>query len=227
MRRLSFQQVCFFGAIFASIGLHFRAAEASDGLSVHHLAAAAPYARHIDGLSAVQKQKLRAYLDYEIREPCQNYRPPPEPFIRKGCDLALLVESKPTASAAPQKKPLRVAPDYKVTDYKINFDFDSYDIRPDEMRALEEISREVMLGMPYEVLITGYADRSGSENYNLSLSRRRAHETAQTLTGMGVPPSLVRKQAYGESAPAVPTADGVRLEANRRVEMRLRHRVRE
>src|SRR4051812_2999866 len=65
--------------------------------------------------------------------------------------------------------------------------------------------------------ITGHADRSGSDAYNQKLSERRAKNVASLVNAAGV--TNVTVDAKGESAPAVPTPDGVREPLNRRVEV--------
>ena len=51
---------------------------------------------------------------------------------------------------------------------------------------------------------------------------RRAQAVAAELTKLGVPRAEMAIQAFGESHPLVPTADGVREPQNRRVEIILR-----
>ncbi|EFH11182.1 OmpA family protein, partial [Teichococcus cervicalis] len=70
--------------------------------------------------------------------------------------------------------------------------------------------------------VAGHADRSGSPQYNQRLSQRRADAVAAELVRQGVSRSAITVQAFGESRPLVPTADGVREPQNRRVEIVLR-----
>ncbi len=65
--------------------------------------------------------------------------------------------------------------------------------------------------------ITGHADRSGAEDYNLQLSLRRADAVRSALIARGVKEGGINVAGRGEAEPAVPTADGVREPANRRV----------
>ena len=75
----------------------------------------------------------------------------------------------------------------------------------------------------------GDADRGGRPcrplrhaSYNQRLSQRRADAVAAELVARGVPRNIITVQAFGESRPLVPTADGVREPQNRRVEIVLR-----
>ena len=69
------------------------------------------------------------------------------------------------------------------------------------------------------VVLSGHADRSGSDQYNVGLSQRRADNVRQYLAGRGVPEGAMTTEAFGESRPLVETADGVREPQNRRVEI--------
>jgi len=66
--------------------------------------------------------------------------------------------------------------------------------------------------------VDGYTDASGPNNYNLTLSERRARSVAKFLSGQGVDASRLASKGYGEenfrsSDPYDPS--------NRRVELRL------
>lgn len=68
-------------------------------------------------------------------------------------------------------------------------------------------------------IVTGHADRSGSDSYNVSLSKRRADAVKAELRRLGVNGSKISTQAKGEATPLVSTKDGVREPQNRRVEI--------
>src|SRR3546814_6957398 len=53
----------------------------------------------------------------------------------------------------------------------------------------------------------------------MGLSERRNASTRSYLTSHGIPDGSISSQAFGESNPRVPTADGVRELQNRRVEI--------
>ena len=68
-------------------------------------------------------------------------------------------------------------------------------------------------------MLAGHADRSGSSQYNVGLSQRRADAVRSYMTARGVADTRISTEAFGESQPRVPTADGVRELQNRRVEI--------
>ena len=69
------------------------------------------------------------------------------------------------------------------------------------------------------VSVAGNADKAGGEAYNQLLSELRAGAVAKYMATEGVPFGVIKTSAFGENNPAVPTADGVAEQANRRVEI--------
>ena len=69
------------------------------------------------------------------------------------------------------------------------------------------------------VMLAGHTDRAGSVSYNEALAARRNDSVNGYLTGRGIPASRISSEAFGETQPRVPTADGVRELQNRRVEV--------
>jgi outer membrane protein OmpA-like peptidoglycan-associated protein len=70
--------------------------------------------------------------------------------------------------------------------------------------------------------VSGYADLTGTHAYNVALSQRRADSVAAELVSDGVPKDEIVTQAFGDTNPLVPTAEGVREPQNRRVEIVLK-----
>ena len=68
------------------------------------------------------------------------------------------------------------------------------------------------------IAVDGYTDASGTDEYNLDLSERRANSVVSYLEDQGVDTSKLIAQGFGESNPLNGNADDP---ANRRVEMRL------
>lgn len=85
-------------------------------------------------------------------------------------------------------------------------------------RVAEQAGRQ---GGKTPLVVTAHTDRSGSDAANDALSKRRLDTVVDTLAAAGISRDLlVRANYYGETVPRVPTADGVKLPENRRVELR-------
>lgn len=85
------------------------------------------------------------------------------------------------------------------------FDFDKAVVRPDGKEVLD---REVVAKMKQYpqvevLLITGHADRIGSEKYNMKLSERRAKAVKDYLISQGIEANRLETAAKGESEPVV------------------------
>jgi len=107
----------------------------------------------------------------------------------------------------------------ELTGGTIYFDFDVAEPNVDGDAALAGIIDDLSKLAPRQVRVAGHADRSGSEPYNLDLSRNRAENVAKRLIEGGVPAVAVAIEAYGETRPAVATEDGTREPSNRRAEI--------
>jgi OmpA-OmpF porin, OOP family len=67
--------------------------------------------------------------------------------------------------------------------------------------------------------VSGFTDTSGTPEYNLGLSERRAKAVAAQLETDGVPASEIEIHAFGDTHLLVATGPGVREPQNRRVEI--------
>lgn len=111
--------------------------------------------------------------------------------------------------------PAPMAPDR----FTVYFDFDRSNIRPDAQAVLNDVVAAAQREGVTEFSLTGHADRAGPPDYNLRLSIRRAESVRDYLVSRGFLPQNISVAGRGESDPAVPTVDGVREQANRRVEI--------
>lgn len=104
--------------------------------------------------------------------------------------------------------------------FLVFFDWDQPDIRPDAASVLDAVAAQYQTGRcPTTVMLAGHADRSGSATYNVGLSERRNSSVRAYLASRGVPDGSMASEAFGEGRPLVDTADGVREQQNRRVEI--------
>jgi OOP family OmpA-OmpF porin len=106
--------------------------------------------------------------------------------------------------------------------YLVFFDWDRADLTDRARQIIAEAAQASTHVRYTRIEVNGYTDRSGTPQYNLRLSMRRAQNVAAELVRDGVPRNVINIHGYGESHPLVPTAPGVREPQNRRVEIILR-----
>lgn len=86
---------------------------------------------------------------------------------------------------------------------KVLFDFDKYDIRHDAAAVLDELAQALGQVSARSMEIRGHTDSKGTDEYNQTLSEKRAHAVAQALAQRGKLPSASAR-GYGESQPVAP-----------------------
>ncbi|OGS98751.1 MAG: hypothetical protein A3F73_13820 [Gallionellales bacterium RIFCSPLOWO2_12_FULL_59_22] len=116
----------------------------------------------------------------------------------------------PTPAPAPIAAPVPVAP-VKAAFVPIAlqadalFDFNKSGLQADGKRKLDEevISKLREFPQVEVALVTGHADRIGSDAYNMKLSQRRADAVKAYLVGQGIAANRIETAAKGESEPIV------------------------
>src|SRR5690554_2275975 len=102
--------------------------------------------------------------------------------------------------------------------FVLNFRFDSMELTPESERLLPEMLATVRDRQPTEVTVFGYADATGTPEYNLALSAERARAVAAMLRK--IDPALpMEVDWFGDRSPLVPTPRGVPEPRNRRAEI--------
>lgn len=127
------------------------------------------------------------------------------------------VEPMPEPMPAPEQ-PAEVAPVVPLS-YMVFFDFDKATVTPEAREVLETAVQNAKENNVVQIDVTGHADRAGSDEYNMRLSKRRAEAVKNELTKLGISANEIVTAAKGESDPLVLTEDGVREPQNRRVEI--------
>jgi len=74
------------------------------------------------------------------------------------------------------------------------------------MRALDQKVDALQRNPNVRIRIEGNADDSGSDEYNLALSQRRAAIVERYFTDRGIDASRLKIAAYGEERPACTTS---------------------
>ena len=101
----------------------------------------------------------------------------------------------------------------------ILFDFDSANIRPDAHRALTDVTQVFKAYASRPARVEGHTDSVASDEYNQSLSERRARSVADWLGSNGVERSRLTATGYGEKKPVATNDTAAGRQLNRRVEV--------
>ena len=105
---------------------------------------------------------------------------------------------------------------------KIEFDVNSYAIRPDSFSLLNELAKALndprLKGKT--VFLNGHTDSDGTGDYNLRLSMNRALAVKHYLIiNRSVDPNRMIVYGYGENMPLKPNISATNKQLNRRVEI--------
>ena len=123
------------------------------------------------------------------------------------------------AAAPPAPEPvLPMAPSVPGP-FVVNFEFDSAKLTGAAEMVVREAAKQAKAAKVVRALLNGHADRSGSDAYNMRLSKARTKTVLDALIAQGMPADIMLGKSYGESLPAVNTPDGQPEAANRRVEI--------
>lgn len=123
------------------------------------------------------------------------------------------------AASDPMAEPEIAEPLIFSSSYIVFFEWDKAAITAEAMQIIQTVAADLQGVASYEVVLHGHADRSGDAAYNLKLSKARAEAVKAELVRLGIPADSIRYYAFGETDNRVPTSDGVRNRANRRVEI--------
>jgi peptidoglycan-associated lipoprotein len=103
------------------------------------------------------------------------------------------------------------------------FDYDTANIRPDAMKALQEdvtVIKTTLAKYPAEVVkIEGHCDERGSAEYNLALGDRRAAAAKEFLTKLGISSSQLSPVSYGKEHQVCSDHTEACWQANRRAHL--------
>jgi len=102
----------------------------------------------------------------------------------------------------------------------IQFDFDSADIKPTSYTLLREFAHALQRALSHaKIEIVGHTDNSGTEHYNLGLSKRRAQAIkAFLVSAYNIAENRLTIKFYGESQPLESNETEEKRAINRRVE---------
>lgn len=98
----------------------------------------------------------------------------------------------------------------------IHFDFNKYDIRPQDARMLDGNADYLRANPNTGITLEGYCDPIGTEEYNRGLGLRRANSAKAYLVKLGIDAGRLATISFGEEK--LVTTDTAKFELNRRVE---------
>jgi phospholipid transport system substrate-binding protein len=99
------------------------------------------------------------------------------------------------------------------------FDWDKSILSPRAMATISQAAAAYRASGGAVITSVGNTDTSGSTDYNLALSVRRADAVKLALIQNGVPAAAIETAGRGQTNLLVPTGDGIREPQNRRVEL--------
>jgi len=101
----------------------------------------------------------------------------------------------------------------------IRFDSGNSNLSPQYRGILNRVARVVMPLKRYSIYVYAYTDDTGTKDYNLQLSARRARAVRDALVQAGIDPSLISTKGFGKSKPLVTGSNPKDRAPNRRVEI--------
>lgn len=102
--------------------------------------------------------------------------------------------SVPSSSMSPDEE-------FKANVQDIFFDYDTADIRSDAQATLSKDATYLVSHPDVKIVIGGYCDERGSNEYNLALGQNRAEAAKNALVNAGVAADRIRVISYGKEKP--------------------------
>jgi peptidoglycan-associated lipoprotein len=106
--------------------------------------------------------------------------------------------------------------DFSAHVQDVFFDYDAYDIRPDAQATLSKDADYLVRNPGIKIVIGGYCDERGSDEYNLALGQNRAQATKSALVTAGVAGDRIRIISYGKEKPFCTESNEECWQLNRR-----------
>jgi peptidoglycan-associated lipoprotein len=120
-----------------------------------------------------------------------------------------IVTETPSTEASPDQL-------FKAGVQDIFFDYDNYDIRTDAQSTLAKDADFLVRHPGVKIVIGGYCDERGSNEYNLVLGQNRAQAAMTALVTAGVAADRIRVISYGKEKPFCTESNEECWQLNRR-----------
>ena len=119
----------------------------------------------------------------------------------------------PPPPPPPPPPPVTMCP---TSDFVVYFEWDRSNLNQAALETIDSAVARARACNVGSVVVVGHTDTSGSTQYNVGLSERRAGVVRDALVARGINAGSIRTEARGENDLARPTNDGVREPLNRR-----------
>jgi peptidoglycan-associated lipoprotein len=128
---------------------------------------------------------------------------------------ASVTVNAPIATQVPSNT-MSAEDEFKANVQDIFFDYDTADIRSDAQATLQKNANYLVSHPDIKIVIGGYADERGSDEYNLALGQNRANSAKNALQTMGVSADRIRVISYGKEKPFCTESNEQCWQLNRR-----------
>jgi OmpA-OmpF porin, OOP family len=160
--------------------------------------------------------RAQAMLDCWMEQQEENHQPPHIAYCRDGFTSAMAqvdnaMQPAPVA-AVPPSPPAQPEP----TNLVVFFPFDSDKLTEEARHAVVTAANKAKAYSRPNIVVVGYTDTAGPENYNQKLSELRSQAVAKVFESEGIPTSVIMTSGKGQNDLAVPTPDDVPNPGNRR-----------
>jgi peptidoglycan-associated lipoprotein len=116
-------------------------------------------------------------------------------------DASARVTVNPPPAIETASTPMSEEQEFKARVQDIFFDYDNYDIRGDAQATLSKDADYLLQHPSIKIVIGGYCDERGSNEYNLVLGQNRAQAAMTALVTAGVAADRIRVISYGKEKP--------------------------
>jgi len=130
--------------------------------------------------------------------------------------------SSPPAVSVPANT-MSAEEEFNANVQPIFFDYDSYDVRGDAQATLSKDAAYLNQKTDIRIVIGGYCDERGSDEYNLALGENRANAAKNALVNAGVAATRIRVISYGKEKPFCTESNEQCWQQNRRAGFSMDH----
>lgn len=103
------------------------------------------------------------------------------------------------------------------------FDLDKAQLKPGAERSIDQLATVLKENPERNIVVEGFTDSTGAEEYNKKLSEERAAAVREALVSRGVNPERIQTRGYGENYPVASNETPAGRQLNRRVEIIISH----